>query len=116
MTFFNFLSVDTMTLLGLFTVFGATSLLLVIVIIYAVRPHWKISGHLTAATGVCTVLSLIDSIFVPTAVLLPIVAWSRLKLGAHTPSQIIAGIAIGLAVPVAVFSLLVAEQAVEVGY
>lgn len=80
-------------------VFGATSLLLVTLIIYTVRPRWKISGHTTALMGVWTTLLLVDLIFLPLGVLSLLVIWSRLKLKAHTPTQIIAGAIIGLSVP-----------------
>lgn len=80
-------------------VFGAISLLLVTLIIYTVRPRWKISGHTTALMGVWTTLLLVDLIFLPLGVLSLLVIWSRLKLKAHTPTQIIAGAIIGLSVP-----------------
>jgi len=80
-------------------VFGAISLLLVTLIIYTVRPRWKISGHTTALMGVWTTLLLVDSIFLPLGVLSPLVIWSRLKLKAHTPAQIIAGAMVGSSVP-----------------
>lgn len=81
-------------------VFGATSLLSVTLIIYIIRPRWKISGHTTALTGVWTTLLLINLIFLPLGALLPLVVWSRLKLKAHTPAQITAGVIVGLSVPV----------------
>ncbi|MFQ6080341.1 MAG: hypothetical protein ACE5OW_01570 [Candidatus Bathyarchaeia archaeon] len=80
-------------------VFGAISLLLVTLIIYTVRPRWKISGHTTALMGVWTTLLLVDLIFLPLGMLSPLVIWSRLKLKAHTPTQIIAGAMVGLLVP-----------------
>ena len=80
-------------------VFGAISLLLVTLIIYTVRPRWKISGHTTALMGVWTTLLLVDLIFLPLGVLSPLVIWSRLKLRAHTLTQIIAGVMVGLSVP-----------------
>lgn len=80
-------------------VFGAISILLVTLIIYTVRPRWKISGHTTALVGVWTTLLLIDLIFLPLGVLSPLVIWSRLKLKAHNPTQIIAGAMVGLSVP-----------------
>jgi membrane-associated phospholipid phosphatase len=80
-------------------VFGAISLLLVTLIIYTVRPRWKISGHTTALMGVWVALLLVDLIFLPLGVLSPLVIWSRLKLKAHTPVQIIAGAMVGSSVP-----------------
>jgi len=82
--------------------FGAVSLFFVITIVYLIRPRWRVSAHVTAAAGVWAVLSLIDLCFMPLVALLPITVWSRLKLRAHTPGQVLAGVAIGLAVPAAV--------------
>lgn len=80
-------------------VFGAISLLLVTFIIYTIRPRWKISGHTTTIMGVWTTFLLVDLIFLPLGILLPLVIWSRLKLKAHAPTQIIAGMIVGLSVP-----------------
>jgi len=87
-------------------VFGAVSLLFVIVIVYATRSRWRVSGHAAAAAGVWAVLSSIDPIFMPAAALVPVTAWSRLRLGAHTPGQVLAGVGIGAFVPAAVAKIL----------
>ncbi|HID90966.1 TPA: hypothetical protein EYP44_03295 [Candidatus Bathyarchaeota archaeon] len=87
-------------------VFSAISVLVAAFVIYAIRPRWKISAHAATLTGVCSALSLIDPIFVPLTSLLPPVIWSRLRLKAHTPLQIVAGTAVGLLVPLAVFICL----------
>lgn len=83
-------------------VFGAVSLFFVIMIVYLIRPRWRVSAHVTAAADVWAVLSLIDLCFMPLVALLPITVWSRLKLREHTPGQVLAGIAIRLVVPTAV--------------
>ena len=79
--------------------FGAASLLSITFIVYTIRSRWKISGHTTALMGVWTTLLLVDLIFLPLGVLLLLVIWSRLKLKAHAPTQIIAGAIVGLTVP-----------------
>lgn len=85
--------------------FGAYSLLPVLFIVYFIRLRWKISGHATALAGTCTALSLIDKLFLPLVVFLPLVAWSRLKLKAHTVLQVLAGAAAGAVLPSLVYLL-----------
>jgi len=80
-------------------VFSAISLLVVTLVTYMIRQRWKISAHITALTGILTTLLLVDSIFLPLGLLLPFVIWSRVKLKAHTPAQMIAGIIAGLFAP-----------------
>lgn len=87
-------------------IFGGVSLLLLIDVGYLIRSRWKISGHAAAAVSALTALSLIDPIFLPIGVIVPLVVWSRLKLKAHTPGQVIGGLALGSAIPVLVFLLI----------
>ena len=58
--------------------------------------RWKISVHVGALAGiivVCTILIGPQALIV--APLVPLVAWARVELGAHTPAQAIAGGVIG---------------------
>jgi membrane-associated phospholipid phosphatase len=66
--------------------------------VLAVTLYWKISVHAAGATGVSTlVVALVGA---PTVVFLPVllVAWSRLYLGRHTLSQVVAGGLLGAVV------------------
>jgi len=83
-------------------VFGTISLLIMSPLVYVVRSKWKISGHLYAFTAVTTILSMVSAWFAPLFLLVPLISWSRLKLKAHTAGQVIAGAAIGFAVPVTI--------------
>lgn len=69
------------------------------------RSRWGISGHVTAAILVSTLLTLIDSRFVFFYLLALLLAWSRLELRAHNISQILFGALLGLAVPLVYFLL-----------
>lgn len=64
--------------------------------IYLITLRWKISVHSTAASGV--VLFMVWSFgttYAPIALVIPLVAWSRVKLRRHTPAQVFAGILLG---------------------
>ncbi len=80
-------------------VFGIISMFLLLTIGYLIRPKWKISGHTGASTAVAMVLSLIDPIFLPLFIIVPIVGWARLELEAHTVAQVLAGFLLGMIVP-----------------
>ena len=64
-----------------------------------VSAFWKISIHTSVTAGSATILALV---FGPWAlVLTPLViavAWARVRLGAHTVSQVLVGAAVGAAV------------------
>jgi len=75
-------------------------------IIYLVRRKWKISGHVAASAGASTVLILVDKVFLPVIILVPLIGWSRLKLKAHTLSQVVAGAVLGVGVPLYVYLIL----------
>jgi membrane-associated phospholipid phosphatase len=68
---------------------------------------WKLSVHTAAASGTVAILALTFgpalTLTVPTVAL---VAWSRVRLGDHTPAQTLAGAALGGLVAPTVFSLL----------
>ena len=67
-----------------------------IVVIGAVSPFWKISGHAAAisSAAVITVLML-GPAALPLLVLIPAVGWSRVVLRAHTAGQVVAGSLVG---------------------
>ena len=79
------------------TLFFTTASMLIL------RQFWKASGHVATLTGALTVLVLIDLIFIPLVILIPLVAWSRIKVGAHTIKQVIMGFLVGVIVPLLTF-------------
>jgi membrane-associated phospholipid phosphatase len=68
---------------------------------------WKLSVHSAAASGTVAILALTFgpalALTVPTVAL---VAWSRVRLGDHTPAQTLAGAALGGLVATTVFIAL----------
>ncbi len=85
---------------------GAPRLLLIIssvaiiqlMLIVLITFRWKISGHCTAAAGLAVfVVALFGQSLLPILLLVPIIAWSRIRLDRHTFAQSIAGIFLGVA-------------------
>jgi membrane-associated phospholipid phosphatase len=61
-----------------------------------ISKFWKISGHTTGAAAVLVTLAYIGHGWpLLAAPLLAVIAWARVRLGAHTVAQVIAGIAVG---------------------
>jgi membrane-associated phospholipid phosphatase len=53
---------------------------------------WKISGHVsTVAFGVTMATGFLGTWASPLLLLIPLVAWARVKVGAHTITQTLAG-------------------------
>ncbi len=66
--------------------------------IYMVTLCWKISVHATVASGVAFFLIWGFGIAAtPLAMIIPLVAWSRVKLRRHSPAQVFAGVLLGAA-------------------
>lgn len=79
-----------------------------VLLLLAVNARWKISAHLVAVAGAFAALAWLRAAMdvpVPSglvaglALAVPLVAWARLRLGAHTRAQVLAGTLVGLALP-----------------
>lgn len=89
------------------TTFGVVTVA-VVAAVGVVNLVWKLSGH-AAVVATCAVVVLIAYGPLSLAVTVPIVLWvlwSRVRLGAHTPAQVIAGAAAGTALASAIWTLL----------
>lgn len=65
---------------------------LVAIIMALINLAWKISAHATGVGGPLAALTFVYGWAIwPLFLLLPLVGWSRIKLKAHTPAQVIAG-------------------------
>lgn len=72
-----------------------------------VNHFWKLSVHASVAAGSMVVLVLVfGPLLLVTGVIVVAVGWSRVRLGDHTPSQVVAGTVIGALVSGLVFGLL----------
>jgi hypothetical protein len=66
------------------------------VLVLWINRYWKISIHAVGVSGGVSVLMLAGGATLwPTLITLPLVAWARLRLRAHTPAQVTAGLALG---------------------
>ena len=73
----------------------------------AVTAFWKMSIHAGVAAGTVAVLT---AVYGPWALLaaplVPLIGWSRVRLAAHTPAQVVAGTLVGALIASTVFPIL----------
>ena len=63
-----------------------------IIVLAAVSPFWKISGHAAAVSSAAVIFVLmLGPAWLPLLLLIPAVGWSRVVLRAHTRAQVVAG-------------------------
>ena len=86
--------------------FAILSIFLVSVVTYFIRYRWKVSAHMSAICSIFVILLLVDRVFWFIILVLPVVAWSRLKLKAHTPAQVIVGTLLGIVAPYFIYLIL----------
>jgi membrane-associated phospholipid phosphatase len=61
-----------------------------------VNQWWKLSGHSAVITAtVTTTVILFGPALLPLFALVPLVGWARVRLGAHTAAQVVAGAVLG---------------------
>ncbi|AJM77211.1 hypothetical protein [Rathayibacter toxicus] len=88
--------------------FGVVTVV-VIVVVGAVNLVWKLSAH-AAVVASCAVVVLIVygpwSLLISTPIVL-VTLWSRVRLRAHTPAQVVAGAVVGVGLTAGLWSLLV---------
>jgi drug/metabolite transporter (DMT)-like permease len=78
---------------------GLMSALMVILVNLLVTFKWKISQHTSAMAASATLAAALLGVAAwPSLLLVPLVAWARVKVGAHTVLQTIAGGTVGFAV------------------
>lgn len=78
-----------------------------LIVSFGVTLVWKISVHAATAAGAAVILLLVFGPSVwPCLAIPPLVGWSRVEIQDHTPSQVVAGMAMGAAVAAVVFLLL----------
>ena len=81
-----------------------------VVLVLLINLRWKISVHTASLAGFAVILLVVGARLPgePTEVhgaawtaglLVPLVAWARVRIGAHTPAQVLGGVGLGLAVP-----------------
>ena len=79
---------------------AAASFALAAACVWAIDHYWKISIHAVGvAGGVFLLMVVAQEYWWPLLAAPGLVAWARLKLGAHSPGQIAAGTTLGVLVP-----------------
>ncbi|NLG51119.1 MAG: DMT family transporter [Chloroflexi bacterium] len=72
----------------------------------AVTLAWKISQHVSAVAATTTLITaILGAAAAPTLLLIPLVAWARVRIGAHTVMQTVAGGVAGVAITLLTLSL-----------
>ena len=76
----------------------ARGLWLLIAAILGITLSWKISVHSAVAASVATLVWYLGGTAVPLLIGVPVVAWSRVRLGRHAVDETVAGALLGLTV------------------
>lgn len=85
----------------------ALSGFLLVIANLAITFLWKISQHVSGvALGVTLAMLSLGPLAAPSLLLIPLVAWARVKVGAHTVMQTVAGGATGILITVIALALL----------
>lgn len=83
----------------------ALTLLLLSLLITTATFYWKISVHMVGVSLFVLIFLLVySSSFLPLALFIPLVGWARVKLGAHTLTQVSAGALVTILITYLVFS------------
>lgn len=83
----------------------ALTLLLVSLLITIATIYWKISVHMVGVSLFVLIFLLVySSSFLWLAILIPLVGWARVKLGAHTLTQVTVGSLLTILITYLVFS------------
>jgi len=94
---------DAPFLLLAFAVMGVTQSTL----LFLINMYWKISGHATAISGLSVfIVAALGWSLAPVLVMVPLVAWARIRTYSHTFWQTIAGILTGTTFILATWFLL----------
>jgi membrane-associated phospholipid phosphatase len=101
---FLLMTINTAVVFLIMLLAGAPKLILIVVAAGALQLscmllitlRWKISGHCTAATGlVVLALALFGENLLPLTLIIPLIAWSRIRLNRHSLAQTVAGVFLG---------------------
>lgn len=78
-----------------------------LVVCATVTHLWKMSIHTAVASGTVVILALVyGPVWAFAALVVGLIGWARVRLGAHTPAQVVVGAAIGATVAATVFPAL----------
>ena len=107
-------SLGALVPLGAIIVFGGpvellavyTTGLVLVVLSLGVTSVWKISQHaLSVATATTMLWAFLGTLAAPLLLLIPLIAWARVRLGAHTALQVLAGAGMGVGTTLVCFRI-----------
>lgn len=79
----------------LFTILSGASVAQGLVM-FLINQRWKISAHAAGSAGIAVLIcELLGRVGAPVLLIIPLVAWSRVRLGRHSIGQVAAGAALG---------------------
>ncbi len=98
-------------------------------LLIAINNRWRISLHMASVAGFLAVVIFVAQAAAgpmqgairpwaaagAAALCIPLVAWSRLHLQAHTAGQVVGGVVVGLALPYLILELLSAWSDFDIG-
>jgi membrane-associated phospholipid phosphatase len=68
-------------------------------LMFLINQRWKISAHAAGSAGIAVIIwQLMGISSAPIFLIIPLVGWSRVRLGRHTTMQVVAGAALGIVV------------------
>jgi membrane-associated phospholipid phosphatase len=68
-------------------------------LMFLINQRWKISAHAAGTAGIAVLIwQILGAAGTPVLLIIPLVGWSRVRLGRHTLGQVIAGSAIGASI------------------
>jgi len=74
-------------------------------IMFLINRRWKISAHSAGMAGIAVLIwQVLGAASAPVLLSIPLVGWSRVRLGRHTLGQVIAGALLGACVMLTVLS------------
>lgn len=75
-------------------------------LVFIITLWWKISVHCATAATVTTLTGCIAGTLLPSLIVLPLIAWSRVHLRHHTTAQTVAGTLLGCTIALLAMNLL----------
>jgi membrane-associated phospholipid phosphatase len=77
------------------------------VVMFLVNQRWKISAHASSTASFAVLIwRILGAPATPVLLIIPLVAWSRVRLGRHTKGQVVAGSLLGASIFISILVLI----------
>ncbi|HEX7542474.1 MAG TPA: hypothetical protein VF385_00105 [Patescibacteria group bacterium] len=85
---------------------GGTSIILALSVFELVNKFIKASVHIATLSAFLTFFVLVEGwIYLPSFILIPLVAWSRIKTKNHSPREVAVGFSLGVLLTIFIFAI-----------